>query len=207
MKITVNDVVTEVDYLTNQNPQPFIFEAADVNSDENINILDVVGTINLVLGYSSVSTSQALSTAEFTIEEGILYLDSPVELGGVQFSLTSPEEVQFTPFKVLEGMEYVTYRENESVKHQLMAFSMTGRTIPAGRQAILYVGNASLIDIVLSDKWGNDVKALYQTPTVVETITPAQQLIKRDGIYDLMGRRVTNPSKGVFISNGKKVCY
>ena len=33
MSVDVADVVTEVAYMTNQNPQPFIFEAADVNAD------------------------------------------------------------------------------------------------------------------------------------------------------------------------------
>ena len=206
MKITVNDVVTEIDYLTNQNPQPFIFEAADVNSDETVNILDVVGTVNLVLGYTSASPmTLGMPTAEFTIEDGILYIDTPVELGGVQLSLISLDEVEFTPFQALEGMEYVSFREDKELKNLLMAFSMTGHTIPAGRHAIVYVGNATLDDIVLSDKWGNDVEAEYQTPTIIETISPDQRPVEYKGIFDLMGRRITNPSKGVYISNGKKV--
>lgn len=208
-KVTVNDVVSEIDYLTNQNPKPFIFEAADINSDNAINILDVVGTINLVLGYSSArQKSLALPTAEYTIEDGILYIDSPVELGGIQFCLTSQSDVHFTPFKALEGMEFITYKQNkESESVQIMSFSMAGCTIPAGRHAILYVGGASIDDIVLSDKWGEGVSAMYQMPTVIETISPAQQSVEREGIFDMMGRRVSKPSKGVYINNGKKVCY
>ena len=202
------DVVTEIDYLTNQNPKPFIFEAADVNSDEMINILDVVGTINIVLGFSSSSmASQSLSTAEFSIEDGILYVESPVELGGVQFRLTASEGTHFTPLKTLDGMEYVTINEGDGLLSQLMAFSLIGRTIPAGRHAILYVGDASLDDIVLSDKWGNEVKTLPQMTTAIETVSPARQSVKQEGIYDLLGRRVARPSKGVYINNGKKVCY
>ena len=208
LDVTVADVVTEIDYLTNQNPKPFIFEAADVNSDEIINILDVVGTINIVLGFSSSSmASQSLSTAEFSIEDGILYVESPVELGGVQFRLTASEDAHFTPLKPLDGMEYVTINEAEGLSSQLMAFSLIGRTIPAGRHAILYVGDASLDDIVLSDKWGNEVKTLPQMTTAIETVSPARQSVKQEGIYDLLGRRVARPSKGVYINNGKKVCY
>ena len=208
LDVTVADVVTEIDYLTNQNPKPFIFEAADVNSDEMINILDVVGTINIVLGFSSSSmASQSLSIAEFAIEDGILYVESPVELGGVQFRLTASEGAHFTPLKTLDGMEYVTINEAEGLSSQLMAFSLIGRTIPAGRHAILYVGDASLDDIVLSDRWGNNVKALPQMTTAIETVSPARQSVKQEGIYDLLGRRVARPSKGVYINNGKKVCY
>ena len=209
LAINVNDVVTEIAYLTNQDPKPFIFEAADINSDETINILDVVGTINLALNSSNARMmSQSLSTAEYSIEDGILYIDSPVELAGVQFSLTSSEEVRFTPLKALEGMEYVNYRqEQESAPDLLMAFSLSGLTIPAGRHPILFVGNASLTDIVLSDKWGNDVRPLSKMPTAIETISPVQKPAKQKGIYDLKGRRVTKPSKGVYINNGEKVVY
>lgn len=208
MRITVSDVVTEIDYLTNQNPQPFIFDAADVNSDANINILDVVGTVNLVLNISNAGQmALGIPTAEFTIEDGILYIDSPVELGGAQFRFISLDGVQFTPFQVLEGMEFVNYRDNEHLTDLMMAFSMSGITIPAGHHAIMYVGDASLDDIVLSDKWGNDVEALYRQPTIVETITPDQRPVEQKGIYDMMGRRVEKPSKGVYIINGKKVCY
>ena len=52
MSVDVADVVSEVAYMTNQNPQPFIFEAADVNSDLQVNILDEVVTLILIL-YSS----------------------------------------------------------------------------------------------------------------------------------------------------------
>ncbi|MBQ7419664.1 MAG: S8 family serine peptidase [Prevotella sp.] len=206
-KITVSDVVTLIDYLTNQNPQPFIFEAADINGDEHINILDVVGTINLALNNTgSRQMAQSLNSAEFIVEDGILYLDSPVELGGIQFHLTSPEQVQFTPLKALEGMEYMTYKEKDSDTSLMMAYSMAGRTIPAGRHPIMYVGNTSLINIVLSDKWGNEVEVTLRVPTGIEKITP-DQTSEPKGMYDLNGRRVTKPSKGVYISNGKKVIY
>ena len=42
------------------------------------------------------------------------------------------------------------------------------------------------------------------TTTGVNTIQPAVEK-KNDVIYDLQGRRVTNPSRGIYIVNGKKV--
>jgi hypothetical protein len=49
LAVDVADVVTTVNYVTNQNPQPFIFDAADVNTDKNIDVLDIVGIINIIL--------------------------------------------------------------------------------------------------------------------------------------------------------------
>ena len=88
-----------------------------------------------------------------------------------------------------------------------MAYSFTGRTIPAGRHAVLRVNESTLSGIVLSDKFGDEVQILGQDPTIIENISPSQRVKKQEGIFDLMGRRVKTPSKGVYIINGKKVCY
>ena len=88
------DVVTEVNYLTNQNPQPFIFEAADVNSDNAVNILDVVGTVNIIMT-PEAGTSSVDNTATFTVEDGILYVDATTPLGGVQVSVAAPSGTEF----------------------------------------------------------------------------------------------------------------
>jgi hypothetical protein len=53
MSVDISDVVTTVSYAVGSNPQPFIFDAADVNSDKTIDILDVIGIINIVLNHSS----------------------------------------------------------------------------------------------------------------------------------------------------------
>lgn len=207
LNVTVNDVVTIIDYLTNQKPKPFIFEAADINGDGVLNILDVVATINIILGYSaSHEMIQSIPTATLTVENGILYLDSPVALGGVQLSLNAPEEVCFVPQKALENREFVNYKDNEGLTDQLMTFSVAGQVIPAGRQAIVYIGDASLVDVVLSDQWGHPVNVEYNTVTGIVNVNDKVSDRSRE-IYDLNGRRVTKPSKGLYIINGKKVVY
>ena len=47
--VNVMDVIHDVDYILGMNPQPFIFNAADVNNDLMINVLDVVGTVDIIL--------------------------------------------------------------------------------------------------------------------------------------------------------------
>lgn len=48
--LNVLDIITTVNYVMGQNPQPFCPENADVNSDGIINILDIVNIVNLLLG-------------------------------------------------------------------------------------------------------------------------------------------------------------
>ena len=44
-----------------------------------------------------------------------------------------------------------------------------------------------------------------ETVTPVEAIQPANQSLHANVIYDLTGRRVINPTKGIYVVNGKKV--
>ena len=207
MDVTVADVVTEIAYLTDQKPQPFIFEAADVNADQVINILDVVGTINIIIPPTSQPGAQSFSSATFTIEDGMLYVDSPVRLAGLQVVLegiTSPQSTE-----VLEKMECVGTLLNGANSCQFLCYSLSGATIPAGRHAVLRVGDAGLKDIVLSDTHGHEVLASYEQPTVIEQMSekPVNAASQEHQLFDLTGRKVIAPSRGIYIINGKKVCF
>ncbi len=48
--VNVIDVITIVNYILGQNPQPFCPENADVNGDTLINVIDIIGTVNIILG-------------------------------------------------------------------------------------------------------------------------------------------------------------
>ena len=207
MDVTVADVVTEIAYLTDQKPQPFIFEAADVNADQVINILDVVGTINIIIPPTSQPGAQSFSSATFTIEDGMLYVDSPVRLAGLQVVLEGITSTQST--EVLEKMECVGTLLNGANSCQFLCYSLSGATIPAGRHAVLRVGEAGLKDIVLSDTHGHEVLASYEQPTVIEQMSekPVNAASQEHQLFDLTGRKVIAPSRGIYIINGKKVCF
>ena len=209
MDVTVADVVAEINYLTGQNPQPFIFEAADVNDDSLLNILDVVGTINLVMGNAGARTSRpaSLVTATYTIEDGILYIDSPVSLAGLQIQLTpseSDDEETLLPLADLQSMEYASCTTGTT--RNFLAFSLARRSLASGHRAVLHVGDAQVLAIVLSDAQGNEVPVTYQVPTIVEYFL-MEKAPDDDAVYDLMGRKVLAPGKGIYVINGKKVCF
>ena len=53
---------------------------------------------------------------------------------------------------------------------------------------------------------GTIVFGYRQNPTAIENITEATNENKGDGYYyDLQGRRVQNPTRGIYIHNGKKI--
>ena len=172
MNVDVADVVTEVAYLTGNNPQPFIFEAADVNSDNTVNILDIVGTVNIIVNPAQLSTvnCQMSSTATYSIEDGILYVETPVVLGGVQFAFNADAEISV--LEALNGFEQMTW--NTATNHNFMAYSMSGKVLEVGKHALLYVGDAELSNIVLSNAQGQNVPAIKKMPTSLSSIEAMQ---------------------------------
>lgn len=173
MTVDVADVVTQVAWLTNQNPQPFIFEAADVNADGVVNILDVVATINIIMNPSSAGIMSVDNTATYYIENGILYVESSVALGGVQFSFVADKDAEIKPLAALDGFEKVINWTSDT-ELMFMAYSMSGKTIPAGRHALLEIGDAELSSIVLSDTQGHNVMPINGTTTNLGVVEQMQ---------------------------------
>ena len=209
MHVDVADIVSIVAYLSQQQPQPFIYEAADVNEDGNINILDIVGVINIIAHPEVNAAPSIMSGAVYTIEDGILYVNSPVALGGVQVMVNAPEGTEVKTLEALDAMERMWIQMDENTR-LLLAYSITGKTIPAGKTALLELGNVPVTDIVLSDAMGNNIMVEQGDVT---TVTEVRAEVKpvATGIYDLMGRKIASDVRqlkhlqpGIYIVNGVK---
>nr|MDA3818749.1 S8 family serine peptidase [Prolixibacteraceae bacterium] len=169
--VNVSDIVTVVSYILENNPQPFIFDAGDVNGDETINVLDIVALVNLIMAPESSTKSALAGNAQISIEDGIVYVDSPVELGGIQFTLadvSSEKEVEI--LEALEGFEVV--RNMKDGKLTILAYSLSGKTIPEGKSALLKLHNNNWIfGAILSDASGSEVQyTMSGAATIAETL-------------------------------------
>ena len=177
MNVDVADVVTEVAYMTNQDPQPFIYEAADVNSDLNVNILDVVGTLNIILNPTSAGIASVNNTATYTVEDGILYVESPVALGGVQVRIAAAKGTEFSALEGLDGFEQMGNWQSDE-EYLFLAYSMVGRTIGAGKQPILRIGDdVTISQMVLSDAHGRNVLAINGNATGIGSVEAMQMTL------------------------------
>lgn len=208
-KVDVADVITTVNYASGQNPKPFIFEAADVNTDLQIDILDVVGIIRTILNPNADVSSMAMATATYTVENGIVYVDSPVDLAGVQIQIATEKGSQIKATDEMEGFEQTSswLSDNDFI---YLAYSMSGKTLAAGKHAILNIGNAKIMDIRLSDAAGKNVEAKAGQETSVTRL--GADVMNVSGIYTLTGVKLSGRSSdlkklpaGVYIVDGKKV--
>lgn len=209
--VDIADVITTVNYVTRQDPKPFIFEAADVNEDQVIDILDVIGIVKGILDPTIFASAAIEGMATYTIEDGVLYIDSPVSLGGIQVQLTVDDSQALYTLDALEGFEQAsTWLSNDD--YLFLAYSMNGKTLNPGKHAILQLGDSEIVSLRLSDVNGNNVAYSLdngENTTGIETF--GRNVMKGKGVYDLQGRKVSvsEDSKtlrhGVYIIDGKKV--
>lgn len=212
LNVDVADVMTQIAYLSNENPEPFIFEAADVNSDNEVNIMDVVGTLRIITNPDAdINAAEEEETAICSISEDGLIIDSPVALGGVQVKLKATAKEKLTIGGYLDGMEQLMVQTADSTR-LFLGYSMSGAVVPAGSFRLLEFHSDvkqlswdDIEEVILSTPRGRNVKVVFQNN---ETgITDAKEENARaKGIYDMQGRRLNKlPKHGVVIVNGKKV--
>ncbi len=175
MNVDIADVVTEVAYITYQDPQPFIFEAADVNSDAKVNVLDVVGTIGIITTPAEVGVSGIDNEpVRYYVQDGVLYMENTQPLGGVQVRLGVAKGTAITALEALAGMEQTSVWTSDA-EYLFLAYSMSGQSIPAGTHALLQIGDEAIVtEMVLSDTKGKNITAVDGNATGIGKVEAVQ---------------------------------
>jgi hypothetical protein len=155
LNVNVLDITSVLAFLLNNNPQPFIFEAADVNSDKAINVLDIVGVVNLVLNPAKSATIASGELISLYLKNDTLFMDAPQSVAGLQFDfngIVSMDEIQKLP--ILDGFE--TGYSLNSETFRFLAYSLTGKSIPAGNNIPLLKlkKGSGILSSIFSDRVG-----------------------------------------------------
>ncbi len=217
LAVDVADIVTVVSYITGDVPQPFVFGAADINGDGEIDVMDIVGIVNVIINGKYDADRAPVATAKYYVEDGILYVDTPVELGGVQVYLDCDDESMIEVLGAMDKFEQVSQYVSDG-RFMFMAYSLSGEKLSAGKHAILKVGYADVNEMILADPSGSNVLAVEETVGVTEnndifilkspypnpfnaSINIPYVIAKNDGkvtftITNIMGQEVANIELG-----------
>jgi hypothetical protein len=172
----------------------------------------VQGIIGKILD-PSTATARIMSedaSAVYSIEDGILYVESTVALGGIQVQINVPEQTEITATDDLKGFEQAGSWLSEN-DYLFLAYNMNGKTLSPGKHALLRIGNGQVSNIILGDATGEKVQvASSGDVTKIENLGSAVRLQK--GVYNLKGQKMTGQAselgklpKGVYIIEGVKV--
>ena len=165
MNVDIADVVTEVAYITFQNPQPFIFEAADVNEDTKVNVLDVVGTVGIITNPTQNAVNSIDEEAVlYYVQDGVLYMENTQYLGGIQLRMNAAKGTEINVLESLADMEQTSVWTSDT-EYLFLAYSMSGRSIAPGKHALLKIGESSIREMVVSDVKGHNVVTICKTVT------------------------------------------
>ena len=211
-EVDVFDVVYEVNYILGKKPKAFVKCAADVNDDKIINILDVQGIIKTILDsdIASARTRGEAPEAVYSIEDGILYAECPVALGGLQVQVNVPENTEITTLDDLKGFEQAGAWLSKN-DYLFLAYNMNGKTLAAGKHALLRIGDGQVTNICLGDANGVKISAVAGNgTTAIDNMATAVKTQK--GIYNLKGQKMAGSAekfdkqpKGIYIIDGNKV--
>lgn len=196
MSVDVADIITEANYITLQNPQPFIFEAADVNSDNKVDVIDIVGTVNIILHPQANTNAITNSPAYYYVQNGILYVETDVVLGGVQLSLNGDSDEAVTPLDALNGFEKIGLWQTDE-DYLFLAYSMSGKTLGVGTHALLQIGDADITSLILSDAQGHNVEAIPQASTALDGtkyMPNSRKYLENGHLYIQIGNTVYSAS-------------
>jgi hypothetical protein len=217
LSVSVLDVLTDVSYILGQNPQPFIFDAADVVRDSSINVLDIVGTVNIVLHGSlkKYLTKETNGNAKLVLSGDTLKLITDVPLSGIQVRIKGlgMKNIQFMN-QGMAGFELASGNKGDTIK-TILYYNMNNNELQPGSYVLgTFQGVQSSIYIteaVLADKNGNNVftnvidngvslipteyylDQNFPNPFNMETIIQygvPQKSIARIAIYNILGQRV-----------------
>ena len=212
-QVDVADVLSTVNYASGMNPKPFIVEAADMNIDNDIDIVDVVGIVNVIVGNPEQAVAQSLAEATLTVEDGILCIDSPVDFAGVQFDFVTTPDSPIEPLEALNGFETAGAWQSDS-KYRFLAFNLNGKTLPAGKHALLRIGQATVADARMSDPTGTNINVVFSSQSGIEVTDMDRHKVKNalPGIYNISGVKVGERAAdldrlpaGIYVVNGWKV--
>jgi hypothetical protein len=141
--------------------------------------------------------------AVYTIEDGILYIETHVTLSGLQIQLSTNE--QPVPTQEMKGFEVASTWLTEN-DYRMLAYSFGSKTLAPGKHAIMVIGDADITSIRLADVYGNNVVAMPGEATVIKDAM-GSKVMNAKGIWNLNGQKIGSDKlrKGVYIIDGNKV--
>ena len=184
--VTVTDVVVTAQYILELNPQPFIFEAADVNFDNNITVADVSRiawmvlnpTLNAPLRAPALwNTFDRMSGEGITLATGetrrvSIILDNEMDYSAFQLDLHLPEGLTASNFQLTDRAGNHAFDVNTLQNGNIRALCYS----PALDGISGHEGALLTFDVTATGTVTGDI-----TVESIEMVTTACQTVNLDG--------------------------
>jgi surface protein len=218
--INIADAVATVTNILGQPTEAAFYKyAADMNTDQVIDIFDVTLIVNAAFDAASPAPAMTRGSASnimmehisMTADADYIYLgiDQPERFTATQFDVTLPEGMELVDARLASATtdHQLTFVKRGDNEYRVIGLSMSNTTFRSiNGQLIKLEVSGSAVD---SDVKMSNVLFVTPTATVMTSIDKCLNTAKAadDSLYDLKGQRLSNQQlgKGIYIMNHKKV--
>ncbi len=224
-EIDLSDAIMVIYYTLHLEPSGFNMAAADVNGDGEVDLSDAITIIYKSLGVlpsRSMAHEAVADTSNDYMQmktDGYSYavsLTNEGEYVGMQCDITLPEGMTLEDVSLSESRaakHTVLWNRMEDGRYRIMVFSMKGAAffgqmgellsfeVSGNRIGWVKMENIFLVDADLQKHPFADLTV--QTTGIDTPLTKSEEV--NSEMYDLQGRKVTKPQKGIYLKRNKKV--
>ena len=211
-KLDLLDLQTTLNYSNGQQWGLFNHYAADTyGPDDDINVQDIVSTVNILLAQEESAGARSLqivnrqsTEACVSVENGelVLYTTQPVAALDLRLTGIQPGSIHWN----VEALGFSTASTSQACGTHAIVYSLQPRELDEGR-TVLATFDAHLAPCltaaVLSNSKAQPISVGCNVPTGINDNN--RETITNNHYFDLQGRSVMHPQKGLYIENGKKV--
>ena len=200
-KVNDADIAEIVNYILGESSAKFNKEAADVSGDGDVNVTDIFCVVSIILSgdNSSASASSVARTGNLVVNGTGIQLRNAEYYTAAQFDINQ-HDGQPVSSVILNGSSnhLLAWKMMDASTCRVVVYSPTNEAFRTSRNNLFnVVGNLEGAAI------SNDLLIETDETTGIEPLKNSS--VEGWQYYDLNGRKVNTPSKGVYILNGKKV--
>lgn len=227
--VTVTDVVVTAQRVLEYDPQPFIFEGADVNEDGIISVTDVTRIAYMVLNSLTMhapmrapvmwNNGDCLSAADISIAAGetrtvAIRLDNALDYTALQFDLTLPDGLTAANFRLTERATGLSLDVNDVGNGTTRVLCYSTALVPiSGHEGVLLTFDVTATGVVRGDITvdGTELVTTGCQTVMLDGFTigvngstgvnemAAGKTVARVDYFNLAGQQIDCPESGVSI--------
>lgn len=198
--VNVTDIVAAVNYIMDNPSDNFNKDAADLNGDGIVNVTDIVQMVNIIMNGNGASSRRAAATSSNLIISGNnIQLRNADTYTAVQFDINLSDGQSISNI-VLNGSSNhsLSWKMIDEKTCRVVVYSMANAPFLVNSDNLFTVFMTGGQDATIS----NEILIKAENTTGIDII---RKEAENGNVYDLNGRQVKMPRKGLYIINGRKV--
>ena len=206
---TVGSVVDLVNIIMNENATTNDFDLYDLNSDDELNIGDIILVVKWLLNHATVGAPKNARTRSADIADLAQYT-------ATQFDIKTTNNTNIKEIRLVSNMaqtHQLMYQQKDVNTYTVVVYSLSNQLMKPENGSVVEVdtdngGNSglSIMNMVVSDVYGGIQP--YDGTAFTTNIHQIENNGSSTIVYDLKGNRydgTVRNKKGIYIINGKKV--